>query len=399
MRLTDVTVRALALPEKGQRTYFDDVTPSFGVRVSQGGTRTFVVVYGPERIRKTIGRYPIISLAEARAEAKRILAEHTLGRTRPKTVRFDVALAEYLADLQQRVEQGQNKPRTLKCYKRLINRYFAFGQRQLNELTHEDITRKLPTAPAERNHALAAIKIFLSWAQKPPRRYIPYNPCEGMTSTKRPARKRKLNDAELAAVLRTALENTDTYSRIVALLILTGQRRGEITALQWPWISAGRTITLPDWLTKNKTEHMFPYGEMAAAVIAQISRLNSTDYLFPAGRDHVRGIPTTTFNSWSKSKTEFDAKCGVTGWRLHDLRRVFATRLAELRVMPHVIERLLNHKLGSIANRTDNFISAVAEVYNQATYLAETREAIEKWEAHLVALLKIHEKSAEALAA
>src|SRR5262249_48621672 len=161
-------------------------------------------------------------------------------------------------------------------------------------------------APAERNHALVAIKVFLSWAQKPPRRYIPHNPCEGMTSTKRPARKRKLTDAELAAVLRTALENTDAYSRIVALLILTGQRRGEITALQWPWIGVQQTITLPDWLTKNKTEHTFPYGNMAAAVIEQIPRLSSTDYLFPAARDHVRGQPTTTFNAWSKSKDEFD---------------------------------------------------------------------------------------------
>jgi len=270
MRLTDIAVRALPLPDKGQRTYFDDTMPSFGIRVSQGGTRTFIVMYGPERIRKSIGRYSIISLAEARTEAKRILAEHTLGRTRPKTVRFDAALAEYFEDLKQRIEQGQNKPRTLRCYKRLINRYFNFGRRQLTEITHEDITRKLPKAPAERNHALVAIKIFLSWAQKPPRRYIPHNPCEGMTSTKRPARKRTLNDTELAAVLRTALENTDAYSRIVALLILTGQRRGEIAALEWPWISTQRTVTLPSWLTKNKTEHTFPYGDMAAAVIEQI---------------------------------------------------------------------------------------------------------------------------------
>src|SRR5205823_128780 len=120
MRLTDIAIRALQAPEKGQRTYFDDTLPSFGVRVSQGGTRTFIVMYGPERIRKTIARYPIISLADARTEAKRILAEHTLGRTRPKAVRFDTALEEYFADLEQRVEQGQNKPRTLKCYKRLI---------------------------------------------------------------------------------------------------------------------------------------------------------------------------------------------------------------------------------------------------------------------------------------
>jgi integrase len=106
-----------------------------------------------------------------------------------------------------------------------------------------------------------------------------------MTSTKRPARKRQLNDVELAAVLRTALENRDPYSRIVALLILTGQRRGEITALEWPWITAQRTITLPSSLTKNKTEHTFPYGGMTAAVLDRMTRDEGMEYLFPAARD------------------------------------------------------------------------------------------------------------------
>src|SRR5207244_2290861 len=125
-----------------------------------------------------------------------------------------------------------------------------------------------------------------------------------------------LTDAELAAVLKTALENSDAYSHIVALLILTGQRRGEIAALEWPWIDPKRTITLPNWLTKNKTGHTFPFGDMTAKVIEGIARLNSSDYLFPAAREHVREKPTTIFNAWSKSKVSFDAKCGVADWTL-----------------------------------------------------------------------------------
>ena len=67
---------------------------------------------------------------------------------------------------------------------------------------------------------------------------------------------------------------------------------------------------------------------------------------------------------------------GVPGWTMHDLRRTFATRFAELKVAPHVVERLLNHKMGGITNKTDGIVSAVAEVYNRAIYLAEMREAI-----------------------
>jgi hypothetical protein len=70
---------------------------NFGCRVSQGGTKSFVVQHGLDRRLVTIGRYPVISLADARAEAKRVLAEMTLGKHRPRTVRWDEALAQYLA--------------------------------------------------------------------------------------------------------------------------------------------------------------------------------------------------------------------------------------------------------------------------------------------------------------
>ena len=106
MRLTDIAVRQLAIPEKGQRLYYDDVLPSFGCRVSQGGTRSFFVQHGAERQFTTIGRYPIISLADARGAAKRILAERTLGRSQPKSVHFEDALAEFFLDCGQK-----NRPR------------------------------------------------------------------------------------------------------------------------------------------------------------------------------------------------------------------------------------------------------------------------------------------------
>ena len=53
MRLTDLSIRALQGPERGQKTYTDDTLPGFGVRVSQGGTKTFVLVRGATRQRET----------------------------------------------------------------------------------------------------------------------------------------------------------------------------------------------------------------------------------------------------------------------------------------------------------------------------------------------------------
>src|ERR1700676_3050995 len=127
MRLTDISVRALPPPTKGQKTHWDDTLKNFGCRVSQGGTKSFVVQHGADRRLITIGRYPVITLAEARVEAKRILAELTLGRHRPRTARWDEALELYLAACAEK-----NRKRTVHAYTRLLNRHFPFKRQQLS---------------------------------------------------------------------------------------------------------------------------------------------------------------------------------------------------------------------------------------------------------------------------
>jgi integrase len=375
MRLTDISVRQLPCPAKGQRTYFDDTLSSFGCRVSQGGTRSFVVQHGADRQLITIGRYPIVSLAEARAEARRILAERTLGKHRPRSIAFEEAQKLFFASCQQRL-----RPSTVNDYNRLLKRHFAFGRRQLADIAPQDIARKidrLSKTPSEQNHALVAAKVFFNWAVR--RHYIDRSPCEGMALPARLApRDRVLSESELASVYRTALSGSDTFARIVALLVLTGQRRSEISALRWEWIDPKhRTITLPASLTKNKREHTFPYGDGAASVLEAIPRQG--DFLFPASRSHVKGRPTSVFNGWPKCKVAFDQIAGVTNYQLHDLRRTFATNLAALNTLPHVVERLLNHASGTI--------SGVAAIYNRHSYMAEMREAVRKWEGRLAAIV------------
>ena len=78
MQLTDLAIRTLKAPDRGQKTYFDDLLTGFGVRISQGGTKTFVLMHGRERKLTTIGRVGIIKLKEARERAKEYLAKETL---------------------------------------------------------------------------------------------------------------------------------------------------------------------------------------------------------------------------------------------------------------------------------------------------------------------------------
>jgi integrase len=273
MRLTDLAIRALPAPERGQRKYFDDTLAGFGCRVSQGGTKTFVIQHGPTRELITIGRFPIISLAEARAEAKRILAERTLGKHQPEKVSWDDALALFLTRVGQK-----NRPRTHRDYKRLLNRHFKFGPTKLAAITPADIHRrldKLTNTPSERSHALRVIKIFFNWT-KP--RYVDRSPCDGMDVVKGAARTRRLTDPELAAVWRAADEGTHFHD-IVRLCILLGQRRSEIGLLRGEYIDRNaRTITLPPTIVKNGRQHCIPHGDMAAEIL----HARPTDgFLFP----------------------------------------------------------------------------------------------------------------------
>ena len=178
-----------------------------------------------------------------------------------------------------------------------------------------------------------------------------------------------------------AVKTPYPFGFIVMLLILTGQRRGEIAALKWSYINVDdRTITLPAEATKNRRQHTFPFGQGVADILEGMPQLG--DYLFPASREHVRGKPTTVFNGWPKAKAQLDAKLeNVEPWTLHDLRRTFSTGLAALGIAQVVVEKLLNHVSGGA-------LSPIAQVYNRHSYMAEMRAAIEAWEDKLATLVK-----------
>jgi integrase len=377
--ITDLVARKVAPPEKGQRTIWDKSLANFGLRISQGGTRSWVVQHGPTRQLTTIGRYPLISVADARTEAKRILAERTLGKTRPVSVTYDEALKQFLAACEQK-----NKPRTVADYRRLLNAHFKFGRTQLSQITSQEIMRRvdrLKSTPSEQSHAFVALKIFLRWTVK--HRMLERSPIELVSVPSRQGgRERTLSKEEVTAVYEAAKQTAYPYGTIVQLLLLTGQRRGEIAALQWSWIDrVGKIITLPSSITKNRRQHAFPYGDVVEAIIETIPV--EGDFLFPASRTNVSGNPTTIFNGWGKPKALLDAAIAEAGtamppWTLHDLRRTFATNLAALQTPVHVTEKLLNHVSGTV--------SGVAAIYNRHTYMDEMREAVTNWEEWLSAL-------------
>jgi hypothetical protein len=153
VRLEDVSLRSLPIPAKGQSDFWCDRLPGFGVRVSQGGTKTFVL--NLHKVRRTIGRYPIISLSEARTEAKRMLAEKTLGKIRPQSISYPDAVEVFLEE-----KRARRKARTVADLERHLN---LLGFKcQLADVSHADMERKLKKLPVRRQQWRDRLKVLFN---------------------------------------------------------------------------------------------------------------------------------------------------------------------------------------------------------------------------------------------
>ena len=225
--------------------------------------------------------------------------------------------------------------------------------------------------------ARTALSGMFSWAMA--HGFCEANPTVGTAKPKEPpSRERTLSDQELLAVWRAA--GDDDFGRIVKLLALTGQRRTEVGGMCWSEIDlGGSTWVIPKERAKNKREHKVPLAELALNVIRAVPTVVGRDLLFGARTN--RG-----FTSWNEHKRKLDARLGdqVRPWTLHDLRRTFCTRLADLGVLPHVIEVAVNHQSGHKRGP--------AGIYNRSKYAAAVQKAVFLWDRHVTALIEGREE-------
>jgi hypothetical protein len=176
MHITDLSIRALKAPEKGAVIYYDDTVPGFGIRVSQAGTKSFVLTHGARRHRETIGRVGIVGLQDARRAAKERLAEYTLGKHKPRAVAWNAALQTYLGEL-----RAKRRKSTVDEYERLLTKHFPFGDMRMTEISQHELEKDLDKlSGSERFHAFTALRPFIRWAHR--KHYVDRNPMERMAS-------------------------------------------------------------------------------------------------------------------------------------------------------------------------------------------------------------------------
>jgi integrase len=238
---------------------WDDELRGFGLKVTAAGSKSFVFQYrmgGREAKtrRWTIGSYGSPwSPATARTEAERIATLVAKGidpadadRERRRQA-VDLAFETYAA----KFEGSCAGP----GWKRMVERTLRIhavpilGKKALPLITRADISEvldRLPTGQqALRRNTFAVLRRLFRWAVG--RGDLERSPCEGMeTPAAVKARDRVLDDGELLRVWLASANAGKLFGPIVRLLIVTGQRREEVTGLRWDEVDrAKRVWTLP----------------------------------------------------------------------------------------------------------------------------------------------------------
>ncbi len=381
--LTAAAVERIKPPASGQRDHFDAGFPGLALRVSYGGARAWVYFYrlqGKQR-RMTLGRYPGMTLADARTAwqdaRKAVGMGEDPARRRPiEADSFDAVADEWLKRDQARNRSRQEVERILRVDVRpeWAGRQIAtIGRRDVLDLIDKIADRGALTA-ARRLHS--HLHRLFRWSVG--RGIIESNPVADLPKPGDVVKRdRVLSDVELAAVWKAAGTLGWPFGPALHLLILTAARREEIGALRWSEIVDAK-IELTGDRTKNGEPHSIPLSPPAMEIVERLPHVAGSAFVFTTtGKTPVSG--------WSKAKTLLDRAVAddvghaLPEWRFHDLRRTAATGMQRLAVALQVVESVLGHVSGSRAG--------IVGVYQRHTFDAETKAALDAWARHVETII------------
>ena len=417
-RLNTRTIKTLRAPAKGRRDYFDTGTGAvrgLTLRVTSKNHRSWTLIYrvpdddsaggdaGKKR-RWTIGSADTIGLAAARKKARRALVRIEDDGIDPSTQkrirrqRRDEALT--FADLCDEYKTAKRSKRSWSASERMTRRFLlpVWRNEKLTEITPKDvetvlrkITAKGHPVMANRVHAL--ISGMFNFAIK--KDLVAANPGARIDKQPETSRDRVLTGDEIGEMwaacddarrMRIA-DGEDPpainpmIARTLQMILLTGQRPGEVAKMRRQDVDLqSGWWTIPATIAKNGEAHRVPLCQRAVEVIEEAIERGPKEhrYVF-AG---IKGGSVAARAVKGVKKLRDAGKLAVADIRRHDLRRTVASGMAEAGVAPHVISCMLNH--------VDKGARAT-HVYNRYSYDREKRDAIERWERALIAILEASE--------
>lgn len=364
MKLTPRNVDALPAPESGNKVYYDlegrGSVRGLGLRVTAAGSRAWVLNYsnraGKQR-RYTIGEYPNLSLAQARAEAGRLRGDIRSGhdpiegkheeRRRAQEERAAQQRAITIAMLAEqwfvRHASLHKRPTSQREDRRVLDRHILprLGAKKVTEVSRGDVEAlmaALAETPIQANRIHALLTTLMRYAVE--HDYRPNNPCAGVRRYPEHPRVVHVTRAQLDK-LYAALEAHPNRqaANAVKLAVWSGARKGEVLGARWAEIDLDRGLWMrPATRTKQKRASVIPLNPLALKLLADMRRADPAgEFLFPS--------PVADGEARRDVKNLWMAIRKQTGLalRLHDLRHVYATAALEAGVSLDAIAPLLGH--------------------------------------------------------
>ncbi|OBX19778.1 integrase [Erythrobacter sp. QSSC1-22B] len=393
-KISKRTVDALH-PSKTNQFLWDAGLKGFGAKITPAGAISYVLQFRMGGREASTRRYTIgphgspWTPTTARLEAERLLILIAQGvdpvdadRKRRREA-VDLAFDNYASHFA-RSCKGEGWSRIVERVIRLHLKPVLRGK-PLPSIVRADIVAVLDQMPvdqiANRRNVFAVMRRLFRWAVS--RGDLDRSPMEGM-ETPPPVRPRDrwLTDEELRLIWKATPQCRPCFGPIVRLLITTGQRREEVSGMDWLELDrTERFWTLPGSRTKNGEPNSIPLNELA---IAELDKQAGATTWPRKGRIFATRSGAG-FSGYAKGKLKLDGLVrGAEGeplppWRLHDLRRTVATNFQRLGVRFEVTEAVLNHVSGSRAG--------VAGVYQRHDWKEEKIQALNDWNNHLKKLL------------
>lgn len=399
--LTDSFLRSI--PASGVRSeVWDDGNAGFGIRIGSKGDVSFQYLYriqGKAR-RYTLGKYPSLSLRAARMEYQRaaisVAEGHDPSSERQNKRETERAAITVKALCHEFIERyAKQHKRTWAADARRLERDVVprLGMRSAKDVTRRDLAGLLDMkmdegAPISANRLQALLSKLFGWAVE--RGHLDLSPAAGVRKpAKETSRERVLQQAEIfplwnALDTGAGLRMHAVTRRALQVMLLTGQRKGEVLRMSWSQIEGSHDVatwTIPAGSSKNGKSHRVP---LCPTVINLINDLRDSlkvlgiesEWCFPSPVKPSQHISMTGPDHALREelKRAEGPFAGLEQFTPHDCRRTVATGLSVLGYPRLIVQKVLNH--------VDTSVTAV---YDRYSYDAEKREALTRWSEMLIA--------------
>lgn len=403
--LTTKAVEA-AKPDPARRYEIPDPALSgLYLVVQASGVKSWALRYrfGGKPAKLTLGRWPLMGVAEARAAASEALDKIERGKN-PAIEKKATKAAKAEAQLSERDKIktliGQYDKRHLSGLKsgavvrRELDRFVVaeWGERDIHDIARRDVIDLLDgIADSGRvvtaNRVRAYLSKFLNWAVE--RDILPMSPATGVKPVaKEASRDRVLTDDEIRWFWAACEAEGFPWGPLGKVLLLTGQRLNEVAQMADGEIR-GELWHLSADRTKNARAHDVPLSDAVREVLDGVERVADD-------KGVVRFIFTTTGTTpvsgffkarahLAEAMEQIAAKergeaVEIPRWTFHDLRRTAATGMARLGIAVRITEAVLNHVSGTGGG--------IVAVYQRHDYAEEKRQALDAWARFVAALIE-----------